>query len=45
MDFVKICKYNFNKGYYTATDVAVFVFKGKITPEDYQSITGQTYVA
>jgi uncharacterized XkdX family phage protein len=31
--------------YYDPTRIGMYVQKGKITPEQYQQITGQTYVA
>lgn len=36
---------NYKAGYYTAANVAVFVVKGKITADQFQQITGQTYTA
>jgi len=45
MDWNAICTEYYNAGYYTATQVAVFVVKGKITAAQYQTITGQTYTA
>ena len=35
----------YKEGYYTATQVGVFVTKGKITADQFQQITGQIYVA
>jgi uncharacterized XkdX family phage protein len=31
--------------YHDPTRIAMYVKKGKITPEQYQQVTGQTYVA
>ena len=39
----KIVKRYYDKGIYTAEDVAKFVEAGKLTPEEYEKITGQTY--
>lgn len=44
MDWVKIITQYFNSGYYMVDQVKVFVVKGKITPTDYQTITGIVYV-
>lgn len=33
----------YNKGYYTKDQVKVFVDRGKITPEQYEVITGDPY--
>lgn len=33
----------YEQGRYTKADVAVFVMAGKITAEEYQEITGETY--
>lgn len=38
-----IVKRFFDKGIYTADDVKQFVKSGKLTPEQYQEITGQDY--
>lgn len=43
MDWFKIIKTNYDAGYYTKDQVRSFVDKGKITPEQYQQITGETY--
>ena len=33
----------YDKGIYSAEDVATFVRAGKITPEEYEIITGEPY--
>lgn len=33
----------YDLGYYDKDDVAKFVAKGKITPEEYKEITGEKY--
>lgn len=38
-----IVKRYYDKGIYTAEDVAVFVRTGRLTPEQYQEITGEEY--
>ena len=38
-----IVKRYYDKGIYTAEDVAVFVRVGRLTPEQYQEITGEEY--
>jgi len=40
--FNKIKKY-YNMGLYTKENVAEFVKKGKLTPEEYKLITGDDY--
>jgi len=40
-----IVKRYYDKGIYTADDVAVFVRAGRLTPEQYEQITGETYAA
>lgn len=35
----------YNQGLYTQEDIAVFVQAGWVTPEDYEEITGDPYVA
>lgn len=40
-----IIKRYYDKGIYTADDVGVFVRAGRLTPEQYQEITGETYAA
>ena len=36
-------KHFFELGLYTKAQVAVFVQKGKLTPEQYEEITGEAY--
>lgn len=38
-----IVKRYYDKGIYSKADVAKFVLAGKITPEEYQLITGEGY--
>ncbi len=45
MDWFKICTDYYNAGYYDDTSLKVFVVKGKITAEQYISITGIEYIA
>jgi uncharacterized XkdX family phage protein len=45
LDYLSIVKRYYDKGYYTKDDVKVFVRAGKITPEQYEEITGEPYVA
>ena len=40
--YEKVKKY-YNLGFYTDEQVAVFVQKGKITPKQYEEITGHPY--
>lgn len=40
--FDKIKKY-YDRGFYTAEQVADFVKKGKLTAEQYEEITGEPY--
>lgn len=40
----KIVKRYYDKGYYSTEDVAKFVKAGKITAEQYETITGEDYV-
>lgn len=40
----KIVKRYYDKGIYSAEDVAKFVAAGRITPEEYKEITGKEYV-
>ena len=44
MDWYTVVKDYYDSGYYTKAQVAVFVQKGKITPAQYQTITGDVYV-
>lgn len=43
MDWFTIVKRHYDAGRYSKADVAVFVQAGKITPEQYQTITGEEY--
>ena len=43
MDWFAVVKYYYNVGYYTKEQVAVFVQKGKITPQQYEEIVGEPY--
>jgi phage uncharacterized protein, XkdX family len=43
MDWFSIVKRHFDAGRYTPEQVSVFVSAGKITPEQYQTITGSEY--
>ena len=45
MDWLKTVSDFYKSGYYTDSQVQVFVAKNKITPEQYQKITGQVYTA
>jgi uncharacterized XkdX family phage protein len=45
MDWYGIVKRNYDAGFYTKGQVKVFVEKEKITPEQYEQITGEPYVA
>lgn len=45
MDWNKICTDYYNAGYYDNTSLKTFVIKGKITAEQYKTITGIDYVA
>ena len=38
-----IVKRYYDKGFYSKEDVARFVVAGKITAEEYEQITGETY--
>lgn len=40
--FDKVKKY-YDLGFYTKAQVAAFVRKGKLTPEQYEEITGEPY--
>ncbi|MFK7695919.1 XkdX family protein [Paenibacillus sp. HJGM_3] len=44
MDWYNTVKEYYDLGFYTKAQVAVFVQKGKITPAQYQEITGDVYV-
>jgi len=43
MDWFTIVKRHYDAGRYTDDQVTVFVEAGKITPEQYQTITGSEY--
>jgi uncharacterized XkdX family phage protein len=43
MDWYTIVKRHYDAGRYDADDVAVFLHAGKITPEQYEQITGSEY--
>jgi uncharacterized XkdX family phage protein len=43
MDWFYTVKLYYDEGYYTADDVRVFVAQNKITADQYQQITGQSY--
>jgi uncharacterized XkdX family phage protein len=45
LDYYTLVKRYYEKGYYTKDDVKVFVQAGKITPQQYEEITGDPYVA
>lgn len=45
MDWYTIVKRHYDAGRYTKDDVKVFVQAGKITPEQYEQITGEAYTA
>jgi uncharacterized XkdX family phage protein len=45
MDWNKICTDYYDAGFYTSTSLKVFVVKGKITIEQYKTITGIDYAA
>ena len=44
MDWVSIITRYYSAGYYTKSQVAVFLVKGKITADQYKTITGDNYV-
>jgi uncharacterized XkdX family phage protein len=44
LDWYAVIKRYYERGYYTNDDVKIFVQVGKITPEQYQEITGEPYV-
>lgn len=39
----KVVKRYYDKGFYTEEDVKKFVKAGKLTPEEYEDITGTAY--
>ena len=43
MNWFQTVKNYYDSGLYTKEQVAVFVAKGKITPEQYQTIIGEIY--
>lgn len=43
MNWFDTVKSYYDRGLYSKEQVAVFVTKGKITPEQYQEITGEPY--
>ncbi|MNT01068.1 hypothetical protein D3C72_1355200 [compost metagenome] len=43
LDYYKMVKNYYDKGYYTPENVGAFVKANKITPEQYQQITGMEY--
>lgn len=45
MDWFKVISDYYQAGYYTVDQVKIFVVKGKITADQFLTITGQTYVA
>jgi len=45
MDWFKTCSNYYKAGYYDNTSLKVFVLKGKITADDFKTITGIDYVA
>lgn len=45
MDWLKICTDYYNAGYYNDINLKIFVVKGKITTDQYLTITGIVYVA
>jgi len=45
LDWFTIVKRHYDAGRYDVADVAVFVRAGKITPEQYEQITGEPYAA
>lgn len=44
MNWFPIVQRYYERGYYSKEQVAVFVSAGKITPEQYEVITGDVYV-
>lgn len=45
LDYYAIAKRYYDKGYYDKDDVKIFVQANKITPEQYEEITGEPYTA
>ncbi len=45
IDWYAIVKRYYDRGYYSKDNVKVFVQAGKITPEQYQELTGEPYAA
>jgi phage uncharacterized protein, XkdX family len=45
MNWFSICSDYYNAGYYTNDSLKTFVVKGKITADQYKTITGIDYVA
>jgi uncharacterized XkdX family phage protein len=43
VDWFTIVKRHYDAGRYSKDDVKVFVAAGKITPEQYEQITGEPY--
>lgn len=41
--YLKIVKRQYDKGTYDKDDVKKFVVAGKLTPEEYEEITGEAY--
>jgi uncharacterized XkdX family phage protein len=41
--YYEICKRYYDQGIYTDDDLKKFVAKGKLTPEEYEEITGKKY--
>ena len=44
LDYFATAKRYYDSGVYDNADIAVFVEMGKITPEQYEEITGEVYV-
>jgi uncharacterized XkdX family phage protein len=45
LGYYSLVKRYYDLGYYTKYDVKVFVQAGKITPQQYEEITGEPYAA
>lgn len=45
MDWLLVCTEYYNDGYYTNDSLKIFVVKGKITADQYKTITGIDYIA